>query len=258
MRIILHADDFGFTRETSEATIECFEKGALTSASIMVNCDGAQLAIDYAKKHPEFSFGVHLTFVDGLKPISDSKEVRSLVDSKGFFLQSDEVRKKAISFQLNSDEITKEILSQIGVLEGQGIKISHLDSHGHLHKFPSFLMALLNVKKKYPDIKVRTVQNIFLSRKKKNISYFLNSLFRSFIVKRFKTTDFFYMPANSFDVNWSDRLLDVISRYDDNMVIEIGVHPGHLDCWRQNEFDDITTFSLKAINSHKFINWNDI
>lgn len=53
MKVILHSDDFGFDKDTLEATIDCFEKGALTSASIMVNCDASEKAIEYAKgKHP--------------------------------------------------------------------------------------------------------------------------------------------------------------------------------------------------------------
>ena len=50
MKVILHADDFGFNEETTRATIECFERGVLTSATIMVNCEASEMAIDYAKK----------------------------------------------------------------------------------------------------------------------------------------------------------------------------------------------------------------
>ena len=96
MRIILHADDFGFNEETTKATIECFERGALTSATIMVNCEASKMAIEYAKKHPEFSWGVHLTYVDGLQPVCN--DCRSLLGEDGTFIESNSTRKKALLF----------------------------------------------------------------------------------------------------------------------------------------------------------------
>lgn len=88
-KIILQADDFGYNKDTLQATIDCFERGALTSATIMPTCECTPLAIEYAKCHPEFSFGVHLTFVDGLKPASKCKSL--LVNSR--FEKSNIVRK---------------------------------------------------------------------------------------------------------------------------------------------------------------------
>ena len=35
MQLIVNADDFGLSDDTADATIECFERGALTSATIM-------------------------------------------------------------------------------------------------------------------------------------------------------------------------------------------------------------------------------
>ena len=96
MKVILHADDFGYDKDTLEATIDCFEKGALTSCTVMVNCEAAEEAFAYARKHPEFSYGVHLTYVDGLKPVLSAKEIPSLVDENGLFLLSNIVRKRAM------------------------------------------------------------------------------------------------------------------------------------------------------------------
>jgi predicted glycoside hydrolase/deacetylase ChbG (UPF0249 family) len=42
LRIILNADDFGASDEAVRATVECFERGGLTSATIMAaNTDEA-------------------------------------------------------------------------------------------------------------------------------------------------------------------------------------------------------------------------
>ena len=102
MRIILHADDFGYDDETVRATIECFERGALTSATIMPKMPATAAAVEYAKAHPQFSFGVHLTYVsDGVeRPVSDPKELPALCRPDGLFLPSQTVRVRAMQDKL--------------------------------------------------------------------------------------------------------------------------------------------------------------
>ena len=137
MKVILHADDFGFDKETLEATIDCFERGALTSCTVMVNCEASEEAFAYARQHPEISFGVHLTYVDGLKPVMPAKEIPSLVVKDGMFLPSNAVRKLAMMLRLPKKEVIAESQAQVDKIEAAGVKVSHLDSHGHLHKFLS-------------------------------------------------------------------------------------------------------------------------
>ena len=146
MKVILHADDFGYDNDTTSATIELLECGALSSASIMATMPSADEAMAYASKHPEHSFGVHLTYVDGLKPAYLGKKT-SMTDRKGLFYSSNDMRKKAILFKLKKQEIVEESLAQIEIVRTAGVNISHLDSHGHMHKFPSFLQALPEIKK---------------------------------------------------------------------------------------------------------------
>src|SRR5690349_10512418 len=87
MPIILHADDFGQDRDTLAATIECFERGVLTSATIMPNMPATKLAVEYALAHPQFSFGVHLTFgADTVeRPVLPPSQVPHMVQADGRF-----------------------------------------------------------------------------------------------------------------------------------------------------------------------------
>src|SRR5436190_2722497 len=101
MRIITNADDFGQDDDTVAATIECFERGALTSATIMPKMPATQRAIEYARSHAQFSFGVHLTFVRENErtpesPICAGGEIPALVDPDGRFPDSDKVRWQAL------------------------------------------------------------------------------------------------------------------------------------------------------------------
>lgn len=257
MKLILHADDFGFDEDTRKCTIELFEKGYLSSASIMANMPSSDSALEYAARHPEFSYGVHLTYVDGLVPLCNIDSIKSLVNEKGVFYESNDVRKKALLLRLKRSDIVKESIAQIKKIQDKGINISHLDSHGHLHKFPAFLLALDEICKQTGIHKIRRVQNLFLEKKGMSVGGILNSSFDFFIKKKFSTTDYFYMPANCMDTDWGGRFSNIISAISDDEVIEIGIHPGRREEWRKHELDDMIHF-IKAMRGKKYdvINWN--
>ena len=262
MKVILHSDDFGFDKDTLEATIDCFEKGALTSATIMVNCEASEAAFEYARKHPEFSFGVHLTYVDGLKPVMPAKVIPSLVDKNGLFLPSNPLRKLAMLFLLPKTQVIAESQAQIDKIEKAGVKLSHLDSHGHLHKFLSILysMKYLKVGGK-PVERVRAAQNVYVVQpSKKSPVYWLNKYFNWYLRHSFKNPEYFYMSANNMDTSWADSILREMDKLPQNSIIEIGVHPGHKEEWRQHEYDDIIEFAtkLRASGKHEIVNWNQI
>lgn len=262
MKVILHADDFGYNVDTLNATIECFERGALTSASIMVNCEAADKAFAYARQHPEFSFGVHLTYGDEQKPVLPPGRIPSLVDNEGRLGRTGEVRRKAMLMQLPTNQIAAETQAQIDVMENAGVRISHLDSHGHLHKCISMILAMKKVHVSgMPVSKVRGVQNVFVNNPSLfSVSRWVNALLRWVLKRQFRTVDYFYMSANSMDTNWADAILRKMDTMADDAIIEIGVHPGFDEEWRRHEYKDIIEFAekLRAEGKHEIINWNNI
>lgn len=263
MRVILHADDFGYNKDTTQATIELLECGALTSATIMATMPAAEEAIAYAAAHKQFSFGVHLTYVDGLKPVLQ-KEGSTLLDGKDLFYPSNEVRKKAIKLALKKEDIVEESLAQIEKVRQGGVQISHLDSHGHLHKFPSFLLALSEIKKRSGINKVRRVQNVYINPQHVSPTMILNKCFDAYISHTSRTTDYFYMSANNMDTGWADALLAQMDHLPQDAVIEVGVHPGYADIeeerWRIAEYNDVKEFAhkLKTSGKHQIITWNEV
>ena len=257
MRVILHADDFGFDKDTTNATIELLEKGILTSASIMVNMPASDMAISYAKAHSEKSWGVHLTFVDGLQPCIPSHQIPTLVNKDGVFHESDVVRKRALFCNISKKDIVKESIAQISRLREVGIHVSHLDSHGHLHKFPSFLFAMKRIADESGIRRIRRVQNVFI-----NSPHFyspvniVNKCLDNCIVSNFRTTDYFYMSANAMDTHWAKSIYGRMNALPDNKVIEIGVHPGYFEEWRKQELIDLSELYQLIGQQHEIINWN--
>lgn len=262
MKVILHSDDFGFDKDTLEATIDCFEKGALTSATIMVNCEAAEEAFEYARKHPEFSYGVHLTYVDGLKPVLSAQEIPSLVGKDGCFLPSNTVRQLAMMLKLPKSQVIAESQAQIDKIEKAGVKVSHLDSHGHLHKFLSILYSMKYLKVGGKPVKrVRASQNVYVVQPSKNSPvYWLNKYFNWYLHHNFRNPKYFYMSANNMDTGWADSILEEMDKLPQDEVIEIGVHPGHKEEWRQHEYNDIIEFAnkLRVSGKHEILNWNQL
>ena len=59
--MIVNADDFGYSLGVNRGIIEAYEKGIVTSTSVMVDGIGAHEAAEL-KKFPDLSLGLHLTF----------------------------------------------------------------------------------------------------------------------------------------------------------------------------------------------------
>ena len=59
--LIVNCDDVGMCNSANLAVIDGMENGMITSGTIMTPCPWAGAIEDYAKKHPEKDFGVHLT-----------------------------------------------------------------------------------------------------------------------------------------------------------------------------------------------------
>jgi len=257
MRLILNADDFGYDEDSTTKTIDCFEKGALTSATIMPCMPSTQRAIEYAKQNPNFSFGVHLTFIDGLLPLGEKNKISSLLTANNTFKGSNRIRISSLLGLLKKSDIIEETKRQIGFLVDAGVNVSHVDSHGHIHKFPVFQNAISEACNSFGIHKARKVQDVFLDKPEINPSNLMYSYCDKKIKKMFQTTDYFYMPASSLDTNWSESLIKKLGLFKCNDIIEVGVHPGSEDSWRKNEYDDVIKFLLSIKNTHHtLINWN--
>lgn len=164
--------------------------------------------------------------------------------------------------QLPSDHIAAETQAQINVMENAGVKISHLDSHGHLHKCISMILAMKKVRiEGMPVSKVRGVQNVFVNNPSIfSVNRWVNTLLRWLLKRAFRTVDYFYMSANSMDTNWADAILREMDTMPDDAIIEIGVHPGFNEEWRRHEYNDIIEFAekLRAGGKHEIINRNKV
>ncbi|SNT28493.1 hypothetical protein SAMN05421812_104239 [Asanoa hainanensis] len=143
-RIIVNADDYGYTRGVSEGIRRAFAEGVLSSATAMMNMPGVEDDLREAKeKTPTLPFGVHLVLTAG-RPISAPHDVPSLVDSDGLFHSRQGFFDACDDYAI--DEVELEWSRQIDRLIACGVAPDHLDSHHHTsYLHPTTARAMLNL-----------------------------------------------------------------------------------------------------------------
>ncbi|MGH3072199.1 MAG: carbohydrate deacetylase [Gaiellaceae bacterium] len=260
MLIVLNADDFGASEETVRATIECFERGALTSATIMPGMPATEAAVAYARSRPDLSFGVHLSFVaNGLeRPLSDPARLGDLVDDEGRFLATGEARRRALLRGIPAVQIAHEAEAQLAFLRDSGVPVSHVDSHRHMHKLAPFREALAGVLPRFGIRRVRNVQDVWLRRPLRSPTYWYGRVWRRRLMRRFVTTEHFYMPTSAADTEWADALLAAVRRLPGESL-EVGVHPGFDEEWRRDEGRTVQAFAERARGEgHTLAPWTEV
>ncbi|MDA3896694.1 MAG: ChbG/HpnK family deacetylase [Desulfobacteraceae bacterium] len=164
-RLILHSDDFGLHPAVNRAIIEAFTHGCLTSASLMANGLAVEDAISGALRYPDFGVGVHLNILRG-RPLSPPSEIPSLVDDRGFFLNSAAVLLcKSFMGKISKQQVYLEYRRQILFLKEQGIRLTHLDGEKHTHLLlPEAVWAVKKLTKEFGIPKVRIINETALMR----------------------------------------------------------------------------------------------
>lgn len=128
--LIINGDDAGMCHAANEATLDCLERGLMTSATIMVPCPWFNEIADYARRHPEKDFGIHLCHTSEWKryrwgPVASRDQVPGLIDPEGYLWPSVE----QVYAHSTPDEALREGRAQIQKALAAGIDVTHLDSH---------------------------------------------------------------------------------------------------------------------------------
>jgi chitin disaccharide deacetylase len=141
-RLIVNADDFGFTSGVNRGIVEAHSRGIVTSSTLMANGPAFAEAAHLAKTLPTMSIGCHVVLIDG-RPVLSAELVPSLTDAGHFRDGMMTFAARAIAGNIDADEITAEATAQIRKIQAEGIAVSHIDTHKHTHLFPKILRPLL-------------------------------------------------------------------------------------------------------------------
>lgn len=236
LRKIINADDFGISPGVNKAVITAFQNGVLNSASLMANVAYTDEAAALALANPGLSVGVHLNLTNqkNQKPLAGPKEIPLLVDENGLLkhgfaglLLLSVLKKKEFQKQAET-----EMRRQIEFVLKKGIKISHLDSHRHVHMIPALFACTEKLRREYGIARLRAVNEsfahtFFTIRRPQCffdggiIKYALLKFF--YYVNRVPSETYFYSilyTTRLFGKNV--RRIRVPEKY---AAVEIGIHP---------------------------------
>lgn len=148
-KLIVNADDFGLTEGVNRAIIDGHRNGIITSATLMANGEAFDSAVAASSAEPALGVGVHLNLTQD-RPVLSASEVPSLVRQDGSFFPSPGIlARRIMARKVEPLEVEKELRSQIEKVAAEGIPITHLDSHKHVHLLPPIFDLVLQLARSY-------------------------------------------------------------------------------------------------------------
>lgn len=141
-RLIINADDLGFTLGVNRAIVQAHTRGVVTSSTLMAHGAAFAEAVEFSKTVPRLSIGCHVVLIDG-EPVLEPGRIPSLTDAGRFRDGLKAFAARALTSRIDPAEIEAEASAQIHKIQSAGITISHFDTHKHTHLFPQVLRPLL-------------------------------------------------------------------------------------------------------------------
>jgi chitin disaccharide deacetylase len=145
-RLIINADDFGFTSGVNRAIVEAHTHGVVTSSTLMANGPVFGEAVKFATTVPQLSVGCHVVLIDGT-PVLTPEQIPALVENHLSAPQFRDGLKsfaiRALTGRMDPAQIEAEATAQIRKIQDTGITVSHVDTHKHTHIYPQILRPVL-------------------------------------------------------------------------------------------------------------------
>jgi hopanoid biosynthesis associated protein HpnK len=154
-KLIVNADDWGLTRGINRGVVRAFQQGIVTSASLVVTGSAFEEAVALARDCPELDVGLHLTLVEE-RAVLGREALPTLVDEAGRLPRTNgEFFRRAFLGRIRWDEVEREIAAQIARFQETGLRLSHLDSHQHLHMFPPVFQIVTRLTRGMDNVWIR-------------------------------------------------------------------------------------------------------
>jgi predicted glycoside hydrolase/deacetylase ChbG (UPF0249 family) len=144
--LLVTADDFGLCPQIDEAVCLLHDRGIVHRTSFITGRRGFDRSVERLAARSGLQVGVHLNLTDG-RPVLPPRRVPSLVTGTGEFVGGRHYRVLAnvVAGWSTPADIRSEWRAQLARARGAGLRITHLDSHGHLHLLPAVREIVLDL-----------------------------------------------------------------------------------------------------------------
>ena len=262
--LILHADDLGVAHSVNAASFDALDKGAISSASIMMPTPWVTEVASYAKAHPNADLGLHLTITSEWLTyrwgsVESKDKVPSLLDSTGTF-PSDVA---PVVARAKPAEVERELRAQVERALALGIRPTHLDSHmGALFATPELIATYVKVAHDYrlPFLALKTgpfPPPMPLSAKDIPLDAVIIA---GEDVPRDQWKAFYLKAIENLKPGLTEIIVHL--GHDDAELQAVTVdHEPYGSAWRQRDYEVVTSAEFrKALQDHKvtLVTWRDL
>lgn len=177
--LIVSADDFGMSPGVNHGIIRAHREGILTDASLMVNGQAFDEAVELARANPTLSVGLHLMLVQGRATLP-AADVPLLADARGM-LSMHPIRSGMRFFFTPGirRQLEREIVAQLDRFRATGLPLSHVDGHLTIHMHPTVVEILTERAAEYGIGAVRLPREPLLAALRFDRAHLLRKVFES-------------------------------------------------------------------------------
>jgi predicted glycoside hydrolase/deacetylase ChbG (UPF0249 family) len=213
--LIINADDWGRSRAETDAALECYRNGRITSVSAMVFMKDSERAAELAKEN-DLDAGLHLNFAEkftGSRVPTTLREyhdriVRFLMRNRYSQLLYNPFLRKEFSY---SCEAQAEEFARLF-----GKAPSHIDGHHHMHLCANLLLS------KLIPVGMKMRRNFsFWPGEKSLLNRTYRGLVDRWLARRYRLSDYFFDLTQCIEKTKLDRVAALAK----SSNVELMTHP---------------------------------
>lgn len=259
--IIVNADDLGYSAHRDRGIFNCFKRGVISAASLIVNGPTSYNAAKTGQTVGLY-MGLHLNLTEGY-PIS--KTAVPLTNSNGIMYYKESFWKQCSNANENfSAAIVEETTAQIEKFRQLvGYYPKHIDGHQHIHIIPKVAKLVAPIFHKYGVLSVRIpdedVENYTWLSDERYTRYqnrYIDAIKSRLIYKKYniKAPECFVGLGICGRDMTHDRIENALK--ESFGIVEVMTHPGLVDkCIRNDIFDDDFDISLERLAEHNQLDY---
>lgn len=222
--LIITADDLGLTKSINEGIAVSYRDGIVTAISVIPTGEALEDAVQVIKDLKLEEIGAHLSLT----------ETRPLLKSSKFYQGRNKFFLDLFFGRIDLGGVYEELKAQIELLKKIGVRITHINSHEHLHMMPHILNILIRLAKEY-DIPAIRYPRGDRPAKRFAVTEIYKSFILSYFSKKIETnmknsgllyTDYFLGLLDAGRLN-ENTIIEMLNNLKDG-VTELVAHPGFL------------------------------
>lgn len=161
-RLIINADDFGWSSGVNRAVARLYDVGVLTSASLMVTGPAAAEAVALAHSRPGLAVGLHLAVVCA-PPALPPAQLPRLVGKRGTLRENYHAAALCLTLLPGwQRELQAEAEAQFAQFAKSELPWSHVDAHLHMSLVPAVFRVARGLATWYGVPGFRVPQDVLL------------------------------------------------------------------------------------------------